>query len=78
MPVSSKGQVSIPIAICEQVGLMPNTEVEFDFDGRYVRIRRARRNKGLRRGAQLIEHLRTHGGDVPMTTGEIMALMRGK
>jgi AbrB family looped-hinge helix DNA binding protein len=43
MPVSSKGQVSIPIAIREQVGLMPNTEVEFDFDGRYVRIR-ARRN----------------------------------
>ena len=29
---------------------MPNTEVDFDFDGQYVRIRRARRKKGLNRG----------------------------
>ncbi len=43
MRITSKGQVTIPIAIREKAGLMPNTEVDFDFDGQYVRIRRARR-----------------------------------
>jgi len=78
MRVTSKGQVTIPIAIREKAGLMPNTEVDFDFDGQYVRIRRARRKKGLNRGERLIEHMRRHGGDVPMTTDEIMALTRGE
>ncbi len=82
MRITSKGQVTIPIAIREKAGLMPNTEVDFDFDGQYVRIRRARRNDGRRnkkltRGEQLIRHMRGHGGDVPMTTDEIMALTRG-
>ena len=83
MRITSKGQVTIPIAIREKAGLMPNTEVDFDFDGRYVRIRRARRingrrNKKLSRGEQLIEHMRGHRGDVRMTTDEIMALTRGE
>jgi AbrB family looped-hinge helix DNA binding protein len=33
MRITSKGQVTIPIAIREKAGLMPNTEVDFDFDG---------------------------------------------
>ena len=40
-----KGQVTIPIAIRKKAGLLPNTEVEVDFDGEHVRIRRARRKK---------------------------------
>jgi hypothetical protein len=32
----------------------------------------------LNRGERLIEHMRRHGGDVPMTTDEIMALTRGE
>jgi AbrB family looped-hinge helix DNA binding protein len=78
MRITSKGQVTIPVALREKAGLMPNTEVDFDFDGQYVRIRRARRKKGLSRGARLIEHMRRHGGDVPMTTDEIKALTRGE
>ena len=46
MRITSKGQVTIPLAIREQAGLLPNTEVEFDFDGKAVRIRRARRKAG--------------------------------
>ena len=38
MRITSKGQVTIPIAMREKAGLMPNTEVDFDFDGQYVRI----------------------------------------
>jgi bifunctional DNA-binding transcriptional regulator/antitoxin component of YhaV-PrlF toxin-antitoxin module len=75
MRITSKGRVTIPIAIREKAGLMPHTEV--DFDGQYVRIRRARRKKGPSRAARLIEHMRGRG-DVKMTTDEIMALTRGE
>jgi AbrB family looped-hinge helix DNA binding protein len=78
MRITSKGQVTIPIAIREKAGLMPNTEVDFDFDGQSVRIRRARRKKGLSRGENIVRHLRAHRGDIKMTTEEIMALMRGE
>jgi AbrB family looped-hinge helix DNA binding protein len=78
MRITSKGQVTIPIAIREKAGLMPNTEVDFDLDGQTVRIRRARRKKGLSRGENMVRHLRAHRGDIQMTTEEIMALMRGE
>jgi hypothetical protein len=55
--------------------------VEFDFDGSDVRIRRARRKaKKLTRGEDLIAHLRRHRpkGGLQMTTDEIMALTRGE
>lgn len=77
MRITSKGQVTIPIAIREKAGLMPNTEVDFDFDGQYVRIRRARRKKGSSRGEELVARMRGRG-DVKMTTDEIMALTRGE
>lgn len=75
MRITSKGQVTIPLAIREKAGLMPNTEVEFDFDGTTVSIRRARKRKGMSRGERIVAHL-TGRGDVPMTTDEIMALTR--
>ncbi|WP_034930118.1 AbrB/MazE/SpoVT family DNA-binding domain-containing protein, partial [Candidatus Accumulibacter vicinus] len=31
MRITSKGQVTIPVEIRKQAGLMPNTEVEFEF-----------------------------------------------
>lgn len=77
MRITSKGQVTIPIAIREKAGLMPNTEVDFDFDGHDVRIRRARGKKGMDRGKELIARMRGRG-DVKMTTDEIMALTRGE
>lgn len=77
MRITSKGQVTIPIAIREKAGLMPNTEVDFDFDGQDVRIRRARRKKGRNRGEELVARMRGRG-DVKMTTDEIMALTRGE
>jgi len=78
MRITSKGQVTIPIAIREKAGLMPNTEVDFEFNGTNVIIRRATRKLGKNRGARLIEHMRRHPGDVNMTTDEIMALTRGE
>ena len=74
MRITSKGQVTIPAEIREQAGLLPNTEVEFTYDGETVRLRRAR-GKRPSRGARLVTHLRGRG-DVSMTTDEIMALTR--
>jgi AbrB family looped-hinge helix DNA binding protein len=75
MRITSKGQVTIPADIRERAGLMPLTEVTFEFDGKSVRIVRARSRSGQGRGARLVAHLRGRG-DVTMSTDEIMALTR--
>ena len=40
MRLTSKGQVTIPMPIREQLGLLPWSEVEFEVDGDSVRIRK--------------------------------------
>jgi AbrB family looped-hinge helix DNA binding protein len=77
MRITSKGQVTIPADIRERAGLLPHTEVEFDFDGTVVRIRRADARNKPGRGARLVARLRGRG-DIAMTTDEIMALTRGE
>jgi AbrB family looped-hinge helix DNA binding protein len=81
MRITSKGQVTIPQEIREKAGLFPHTEVEFDFDGKTVRIRRAQAGKGRRkapsRGEKLVAQLRGRAGK-GMSTDEILALTRGE
>lgn len=74
MQTNAKGQVTIPAEILERAGLLPGTEVEFEFDGRAVRIIRATRKKNGR-GERVVAHLRGRG-DVVMSTDAIMALTR--
>ncbi len=78
MRITSKGQVTIPQAIREQTGFLPNTEVEFVVDGGAVRIVKSASAKRVSRGAAAVHRLREHGGRVRMTTDEIMALTRGE
>jgi len=75
MRITSKGQVTIPAEIRERAGLMPNTEVDFEFDGKVVRIVPAASPTKASRGARLVAHLRGRG-DVTMSTDAIMALTR--
>jgi AbrB family looped-hinge helix DNA binding protein len=75
MRITSKGQVTIPADIRAQAGLLPNTDVDFLFDGSSVRIVPASRPRQNGRGARLVAHLRGRG-DIAMTTDEIMALTR--
>ena len=77
MKIRSKGQVTIPAALRERAGLMPETEVEFEFDGGAVRIRPAAQAKMGGRGTRLISVMRGRG-DIAMTTEQIMALTRGE
>lgn len=75
MRITSKGQVTIPAEIREQAGLLPHTEVDFEFDGKVVRITRAKRADHSRGGARVVAHLRGRG-DVAMSTDDIIALTR--
>ena len=75
MKVTSKGQVTIPQAIREALGIQPNSEVEFRRVGQVVEIRKAKGNE--HRGRALVDRLRGRG-TVRMTTDEIMALTRGR
>ena len=73
MKLTSKGQVTIPQDIRERLGLLPNTEVEFDVVGESVRIRKAARQ---RRGRDLVERMRG-AARAGMTTDQILVLTRG-
>lgn len=77
MRITSKGQVTIPADIREKAGLLPQTEVDIEFDGMGVRIVRAKSRKSPSRGGRLVAHLRGRG-DIAMSTDAIMALTRGR
>ncbi|MDR3671622.1 MAG: AbrB/MazE/SpoVT family DNA-binding domain-containing protein [Holophaga sp.] len=77
MRITSKGQVTIPIDIREKAGLLPNTEVMFEFDGTSVRIFQAPPSGKESRGGLLLRRLRG-SATVQMTTDEIMAVTRGR
>lgn len=74
MRVTSKGQVTIPVEIREQLGLRPDTEVEWEATAGAARLRKAR--KGSARGTKLVQRLKGRG-DVPLSTDQILALTRG-
>lgn len=75
MRITSKGQVTIPAEIRERAGLLPDTEVEFEFDGIAVKIFRAADQGERGRGRKLVDRLRGSAA-IRMTTDEIMALTR--
>ncbi len=71
--MTSKGQVTIPIDIREQLGLTTGTVVDFEIEGDAVLVRKAHERQD--RGRRLVSALRGRG-DVAMSTEEIMALTR--
>ena len=72
MRLTSKGQVTIPLQIREQLGLLPHTEVEFEIEGDAVKVRRARSSQ---RGRRIVDQMRGRGAR-RLTTDEILALTR--
>jgi AbrB family looped-hinge helix DNA binding protein len=73
MRVTSKGQVTIPLAVRRRLGIQPGSEVEFELDDRGARLVRANTTKGK----ALARRMRGRGS-VTMSTDEIMALTRGE
>jgi AbrB family looped-hinge helix DNA binding protein len=79
MRITTKGQVTIPQEIREELGLLPNTEVIFEIVDGEARLRKARRgSRKPSRGDGVIQNLRKVRPTNKLTTDEIMALMRGK
>lgn len=76
MRITSKGQVTIPQAIREKAGLLPDTEVEFEITGGKVVLRPTGRR--TTRAERAIGRLRGTLKHVRMNTDQIMALTRGK
>lgn len=75
MKVSEKGQITIPKAIRDGLGIDAGSEVTFEVasDGAGFLVRKS--TDGPTRGERLAHRLRGRG-DVQMTTDEIMALTR--
>ncbi len=74
MKVTSNGQVTIPIGVREQLGIFPDTEVEFVVKGKEAILRKVSNGE---RGRKVVEALRGRG-NVKMSTDEILALTREK
>jgi AbrB family looped-hinge helix DNA binding protein len=73
MRITSKGQVTIPQHIREELGLHPNTEVEF-------KIERGRATLTPKKGAPTIGELTARrlreGPKMTMSSKQLMALLR--
>jgi antitoxin PrlF len=77
MRITSKGQVTIPKWLRDDLGFLPGTEVEFFEDGNEIRLRKL--SGGSNRGKEIVEHLRkAGGGKYRLTTEEVMRMTRGE
>lgn len=73
MKISTKGQITIPQAFRERLGMVEGAEVEFvEEDGTLI----LRKVSNSRRGRELVRRM-TEQGNVKMSTDEIMKLTRG-
>ena len=73
MRITSKGQVTIPQEIREELGLLPNTEVEFSIDGNRAVITAKAGTPTI--GELTVKRLR-QGPKMIMSSKELMALLR--
>lgn len=72
--VTSKGQVTIPIEIREQLGIEPGAEIEFAVEDGVARLWKKRSRDDWPAYLESLRGTATSG----MTTDEIMALTRGE
>jgi len=75
MRITSKGQVTIPQAIRDRFGFLPETEVAFRVEGGTVRLVKVSPKRGHGRGESAVKRLRGTAS-VKMSTDEILALTR--
>src|SRR2546430_14720598 len=77
MKITSKGQVTIPQALRERFGLLPDTEVEFVATANGKELRLVKSSKPSNRGRALVERLRRRGTG-KRSTDELLKLMRSE
>ncbi|ELR96707.1 looped-hinge helix DNA binding domain, AbrB family [Gloeocapsa sp. PCC 73106] len=72
MKISPNGQITIPLDIQEQLGLLPGTEIQLEVIGDTLQIRKPRTSS---RGRQLIASIRGKATS-HLTTNDIMQVTR--
>ncbi len=84
MRVTSKGQVTIPKAVRDKLGIAPGTDVGFSEEGALIVLKPDEVVEGESRGAKLARQLielgnraRREGWASGLTTDEIMEMTRG-
>jgi AbrB family looped-hinge helix DNA binding protein len=79
MRSTSKGQVTIPIAIRKKMGILPETDLEFGLRGDTITIRKvAIKGRRKSRGEEIVARASGTGSvNLDLTTDQIMALTRG-
>ena len=70
--VTTKGQVTIPHAIRDRLGIHPGSTVEFEVAGDVVKVRKSRETG---RGREIVARMRGTA-TASFTTDEIMAMTR--
>lgn len=79
MRITSKGQVTIPQGIRERAGLLPNTEVEFEYAKGKVTLRSVgKRQNRIDRAVQRLRGSGTSATWKGLPTDEIMKHLRGE
>lgn len=73
--LTSKGQVTIPQAVRERLGVGPGAEIEFVEHGGVVVVRRAEPRAG--RGERLVARVAGRRRGQGLSTDEVLALTRG-
>ena len=73
MRITSKGQVTIPVAIRRKAGLQTNTEVRFEISRGVVTLKKV--SEAQSRGHRLVQTMRGKA-TTSLTTDQIMALTR--
>lgn len=80
MRITTKGQVTIPIAVRKNLGMLPGTDVEIVEDGDAASIIKSKSNGGRPgRGDRLVALLANSATDRSLgrTTDEILLITRG-
>lgn len=79
MRVTTKGQVTIPQDVREQLGILPGTEVEIYVRGNHAQIVKAGKKSGkVTRGERIAAQAAGKGtANVDLTTDQILELTRG-
>jgi len=80
MRITSKGQVTIPKAVREKLGVGPGSDIGFREEGEKIVLVPTENSKEGNAGRKLVQHLQEMGRKakrVPMTSEELMELTRG-
>ena len=79
MRMRKDGEITIPPAIREQLGLCEGSDLDVEVEGGCIKLRLAEVTEEERTGPgwELVRHLAGRGS-VPWTTDELMALTRGE